>query len=399
MCLENLNTMKTNCYLAILTSLMIASAGCHTTERMLDQGRYDELLSLAQRKISGKALKKEKYVVLIEEAFAKITERDMDRIDRLKVSNRSNDWEEIVVIAVRVERRQEKLRSFLPLVADNGYQATFAFVKTHEIIHHAENQIVEKLYEEGLNFLYSGRAGDKVSAQTAYKKFQEVLDYRVGYRDALALRNEARQIGTIRVLLTVDNKARQFIPGYVANVLEESIPVKNAFWTQYFTSKQDDLSLDYVARLVVNAMELGPEMIREEEIKRHKKIQDGWDYVLDGRGNVAKDTAGNDLKIPRYLEVRAIVLKTYQEKIVLLRGHVELQDMLTGQILETQPVYVESKFYHQAQSFFGDDRALENGDRIHIGMVPFPSDESMMLDVAELVRPVFSNELEKSRYL
>ncbi|HLF62857.1 MAG TPA: hypothetical protein VI603_03855, partial [Saprospiraceae bacterium] len=164
--------MKTNCYLAILTSLMIASAGCHTTERMLDQGRYDELLSLAQRKISGKALKKEKYVVLIEEAFAKITERDMDRIDRLKVSNRSNDWEEIVVIAVRVERRQEKLRSFLPLVADNGYQATFAFVKTHEIIHHAENQIVEKLYEEGLNFLYSGRAGDKVSAQTAYKKFQ-----------------------------------------------------------------------------------------------------------------------------------------------------------------------------------------------------------------------------------
>jgi hypothetical protein len=70
---------------------MILSAGCHTAERMLDQGRYDELLSLAQRKMSGKKVKKEKYVLLVEEAFVKISERDMERIERLKASNRSEE--------------------------------------------------------------------------------------------------------------------------------------------------------------------------------------------------------------------------------------------------------------------------------------------------------------------
>jgi hypothetical protein len=180
--------------------------------------------------------------------------------------------------------------------------------------------------------------------------------------------------------------------------LEESISVKNAFWIQYYTER-NDIEIDYTASLVVNALEVGPEVIREERIPRSKKIADGWEYVLDTKGNVAKDTLGNDIRKTRYSEVHAVLLKTHQEKGVNLRGRVDLQDAHNGQIIEIRPVQVESRFYHLAQTFFGDERALDKEDRVIIGLLPFPGDESMMLEVAELVRPVFTAELGKSRYL
>lgn len=391
--------MKTRWYPAILITIAILGTSCHSAERLLDEGRYDELLSLAQRRMSGKKENKEKYVLLAEDAFKRVTERDMDRIERLKAGNRSSDWEEIVSIAERIDHRQNRLKPFLPLVAENGYQATFTFVRTHEIIHYAENKLVEQLYEEGLDALRNARSGDKQAGQRAYQKFQDVLAYTSDYREAYTFREEARQLGLTHVLLTTDNKARQFMPGYIAELLEESVSAKNTFWTQYYTDKPQDITIDYIARFVITGIEVGPEAIREEKITRTKKIEDGWEYVLDSRGNVAKDSLGNDIKKTKYAEIHAVILKSHQEKGVYLKGRIDLEDMRNGYIVDSRPVHVENRFYHQAQSFFGDERALDQSDRVFIGLLPFPSDESMMVQLSELVRPVFTTELSKCRYL
>jgi hypothetical protein len=391
--------MKTilNSLALIVTIFSICS--CNTAERLLQKGRYDELLSLAERKMIGKRTPKEKHVLLAEEAFRKVTDRDMDRIERLKASDRSEDWEEISEIALRIEKRQDRLKPFLPMVADNGYEASFTFVKAEEILRYAEDQIIERLYEEGFSYLEEGRDGDKAYAKAAYEKFQDLISYKAYYRDVVKLRDEARQLGITRVLIKVDNEARSYMPRYVAEELEQSLGAQGSFWTQYYTQPAEGLALDYEARLVVHSMDVGPEVIREEEIKRQKDLQDGWTYVLDANGNVAKDTAGNDIKTPRFITVRAVVLKTHQEKGVQLRGRIELEDLRTGTIVESKPVAVESRFYHMAQSFHGDERALEGDDRKFIGLVPFPDNESMMLEVAELVHPAFSRELQQSRYL
>jgi len=394
---ENITAMKTTMFISSL-SLFLLTMGCHSAERLVDEGRYDELLSLAERKMTGDKVKKEKHILMAEEAFAKITQRDMDRIDRLKQSNRSEDWKEIASIAERIGRRQEKLQPFLPLISENGYQAKFSFVKTQDILLHAENQIVETLYDEALGLLLNARSGDKSSAQKAYYKFDDVLRYRNAYRDASGFRDESRQLGITHVLLTVENRVRAYMPGYVASVLEESVQARNGFWTQYYT-EADKTGMDYHATFVVNAIEVGPAALREERIKRQKKIEDGWQYVLDANGNVAKDTSGNDIKKVYYAEVHAVVLKTYQEKGVVLRGFIEIRNTRDGNILETRPVLVESRFRHEAQSFFGDERALEKSDRQVVGLLPFPSDEAMMLEVVQLAQPVFTNELGKSRYL
>ena len=39
-------------------------------------------------------------------------------------------------------------------------------------------------------------------------------------------------------------------------------------------------------------IEVSPEQIKEREYEDTKEIEDGFEYVLDGNGNVAKDSSG-----------------------------------------------------------------------------------------------------------
>ncbi len=79
--------MKTIYYLGMLVAVIMA-AGCQSAEKLMDEGRYDELVTLATKKLKGKGPAKQKDVVMAEEAFRKATDGDMSRIDRLMQSNR-----------------------------------------------------------------------------------------------------------------------------------------------------------------------------------------------------------------------------------------------------------------------------------------------------------------------
>ncbi len=192
------------------------------------------------------------------------------------------------------------MQPLLPVIADNGYQATFSFVRTDELARRAENALTDRLFIEAKDALSQGYAGDKQAAQDAYDKLQEILDrHGDGAEDIIALRKIARDLGTTKVLLETDNRVSQQIPGYVSDILEESTAVvTSTFWTQYYQNMPDTQQADYIVRLVFNAVQVQPEQIRQEEIHRRKKIQDGWEYVLDARGNVLKDSLGNDVKTP-----------------------------------------------------------------------------------------------------
>jgi hypothetical protein len=235
----------------------------------------------------------------------------------------------------------------------------------------------------------------------AFEKFQEIIDRRGDIRDVMTLRDEARDLGIVRVLTTFENRAEHSMPGYVADVLYESVRyVQSSFWTQYYSELPENVSADIEARLVVQMLDIGPEAITHEEIPKARKIEDGWQYVLDARGNVTKDSLGNDIKVPKYREVKAVLLRTHQEKAASLRGTLEVIDSRNQYVLETRPMYLEHRFTHQGQSFFGDERALDRAaDRVMIGPAPFPSNESMMLTVAEMMSSAFNKELNKSRHL
>src|SRR5687768_16880060 len=137
--------MKNLLLLAISIAMLSA---CASADKMLDRGDYDSLVNLATKKLSGKK-KKDALVLALEEGFEKITRRDMARIEALKNSDSAEDWEEIMHIARDIERRQDKIEPFLPLISETGYQAKFTFVRTDKIVTEAKITAVN-LYEKQL---------------------------------------------------------------------------------------------------------------------------------------------------------------------------------------------------------------------------------------------------------
>jgi len=75
--------MKTLFYLLSLT-IILSTAACKSIEKLVDQGRYDEAIILATKKLAGKKNKKTKHIMALEEAFAKINLLDINHIDALK---------------------------------------------------------------------------------------------------------------------------------------------------------------------------------------------------------------------------------------------------------------------------------------------------------------------------
>lgn len=387
--------MKTLKLLTLLiATLLIVS--CQSTEKLMDNGNYDQVIALAHKKLKGKKNKKEKYVRALERAFEKAVQRDMARIEILKNNGRADDWEKIIAMAESIELRQRRIQPFLPLMDREGYQAEFKFVKTGEILDYAENAILGELYQEGNAFLERGRNGDKINARKAYRAFDKIFDYSDLYFDTDDLRKEARALGINHVRIVQENAANDWMPGYLAGILTEDFPVSDGFWTQFTFDTNSSIQADLEARIIITGMDVGPELLRQETIERSKRIEDGWDYVYDERGNVAKDSLGNDIREKRFIRVRADVIRTHQEKGGFVSAQMRITDLKDGRILVSRPINSEARFYHMGQTFSGDRRALRSRDRRFIGLQPFPSDEELIIEAAQGLKPLFIKELKES---
>ena len=115
------------------------------------------------------------------------------------------------------------------------------------------------------------------------------------FADDFHLRDEARDLGINKVVILQENDANAWIPDYIAERIIADFPVSDNFWTKFYFP-EDSVVADIEAKLILTDVEVGPESVRRENIERSRRIEDGWDYVLDANGNVAKDSTGNDIK-------------------------------------------------------------------------------------------------------
>ena len=346
-----------------LLTLMMGSAllmSCNTAERMLDDGDYDGLISMAKRKLKGKKNKPDKYVIAIEEAFERVTKRDMNRIEMLQRRGTANDWEQVIRIAENMQRRQESLQPFLPLEGKDGYRAKFQFVKADEILGYASNEVTERLYAEANDLLLQARTGDKISARRAYDAYSRIFDYTPVYGNALTLRDEALELGTSLVRIIQVNNAAQYMPAYMSDLLLQDFPVADGFWTKFYFGEDTSITADLEARFEITSVTVTPESLREERRTRTRQVEDGWDYVLDANGNVAKDSLGNDIRERKYSTVRADVIRTYQSKDARIEALLSVVDLTSGRTIATRPMHARAQFRHTASTFIGDERALRN---------------------------------------
>ena len=391
--MKNLSNLKS---VILLLVAVIAFSSCNDIKKLVEQGRYDEAFSLAARKMAGKKKKKTKYVMAMETAFEKLTERDMQEIENLDLADNPQNWRKATRIYNRIQDRQDVLDPLLPLYDKDGYKADFRFVKVDGLMKEAKANAAAYLYESAKQLLAVAESGNKSAAREAFSELADLSKFSNAYTDVGLLKEKALQLGRSHVLIKMENKSQTILPaGFEREALRISTGNLDDRWRRYYTSKPANVDIDFNVTLFLTNIDISPERVIEREYIDEKEIQDGFEYVLDQNGNVLKDTLGNDIKTERFVLIRAFVLETRQMKEAIVSGYIEYFDNKEKKTYSSENFAVESIFSNYAATFQGDRRALSRQSRRNLGNIPlpFPSDENLLLDAASELKGISKDKI------
>jgi hypothetical protein len=388
----------------IIISLLLSLTSCSgvkKTQSALHSGNYDQAIDIAVDNLKTNKNKKNKqdYVVLLEEAFVKAVERDENRLKLLKTDSNPASLNEIFTIYNNIDRRQEIIKPLLPLKVQNGNRnAKFSFRDyTHEIVD-SKNKLSNHLYQQAISLLKSNY---KDQARTAYQDLTYLNQINPNYKNVRQLLDEAHFKGTNFVIVELINDTPVAIPRRLEDdLLNFNAYGLNNFWTVYHT--QSDPKIDYNLQMLIRFtnIDVSPEQIKERIVINEKEIKDGFTYVYDSKGNVKKDSLGNDIKKDKYIKIKSTVIEIIQHKAAHIAAQVEYIDLKNKQLINSFPVASEFKFENNFATFKGDRRALETPyiDWINRKFIPFPSSEQMIYDTGEDLKEKIKAIIKRQKF-
>lgn len=387
--------------LTIFSVLALFAASCASPVKLAEIGDYDQAIERSVNRLAGKGKKDEDLVRTVEFAFEKATSRDMDKMTALRNEGRAESWPRIYDILQGIQRRQRLVEPLIPLVDRRGYKASFQFVRVEGLLTEARENAAQYHYNTAVDLLSQARRSkDKTPARRAYEELDRIREYYSNYRDREALQREAQHLGTTFILVDVENRAPVILPiGFDRELSNLSFGDLNDRWRVFHSNRQSGIDYDLKATLMLRDVQVSPGTYRERQYEENNQIQDGWAYEYDSRGNVKKDSAGNDIKYPNKVNVKALVTEVYQQKAARLNAQLELFDLRAGSVIDSRPLGAEAFWENYASTFRGDERALSNQTRSRLGNRPgnFPDDTMMILDAARRLRPVVVDQLRQLR--
>jgi hypothetical protein len=388
--------MKNNFALIAIICLLVT---CKSPEKLLRQGDYDGVIDRSIKTIlKGKAKNEDK--VLLDKAYNLANQRDQERINFLIRENRPENWEEVFHRYSALEARQTKVQKVLPLTI-SGRQVNYPKVDYTAKIIDAKKNAARYFYNDGVSQM---NLNTKEGFRQAYFDFQKVSNYRPSdYPDLDNLMNEARYLGISRVLIELENRVpAKLPPSFFNEVQSVNVADLNGPWVEYHLERLDrETTFDYLITIFIRQINVTPPAVETSEYVRRKRIQDGYDYALDSRGNVMKDSLGNDIKIPRYRDLVCTVIQTKQHKSATVTGEIEFVSTNPKRMLKKEPVAGTSIFDYVSGKAVGDRDALlpEDWKLIDKDEVPFPDDMMMIRDCIPILRQAVSDAIRNNRNL
>lgn len=372
----------------IITVLFLALSSCvgrKQIEKQLNTGNYDQAINNALKKLetNKNAKRKQDYVLMLRDAYYKVVEDNHYRINQLKQDGNPEYYETIYNLYTRLDSRQNSIKSVLPLQI-NGKTIKFKFNNyTSDIIDY-KSKVSDYKYSQAKQLLSTS---DKYNAREAYGLLEDVEYINPNFKDVRSLMDQAHFKGTDFVIVSVKNETNQIVPTRLEEELLDfdTYGLNDNFWTLYHANASADINYDYAMQLQLKRINISPEHVYEKEYVREAEIVDGWEYVLDENGNVAKDSSGNDIKQDKIVRVLARLSEVQQVKSTQVIGQVVFTDLKQNQVLESFPIDSEFIFENFYGSFRGDRRALSDDDKRLLGnrAIPFPTNEQMVYDTNE----------------
>jgi hypothetical protein len=379
-------------------AVILFATSCRTGQHLIEQGDYDTAIEHAADRLRGRKHKKERHVVNLETAFNRANQRDLASIEHLKAGNRDDQWAQIHEIALDINRRQRLVAPLLPLTTKDGYTANIKLLDIEGLERDSREKAAEHLYNLSIERINQAENGDRAAARDAHHQLMTIEQRFIpNYRDSYQLRQRARQLGISHILVTMNPQTPQRLPRSFATQLLSTAQYRlgSDEWREFDYSPEPGKVYDFKVVVSVQDIDFAPERVSERSYRDEKEIQDGFEYVLDQRGNVMKDTLGNDIKRPRFVWIAADVLEVYQTKAARVSAALEVYDANRQSLLQTRPLNTEIRFEHYASTFRGDQRALSDQSRCRIGSspLPFPSNEDMLVQAADNMKHELFREL------
>ena len=370
----------------LILTLFLFSCGVKKTQSMLSNGDYDGAIerALDGLRTNKNAKGNQDYVYLLEEAFAKAKERDLNNLSLLTKEKNPSNLEKIYNLYNQLHNRQDRIRGVLPLMLlKENRNAIFPFNDYSNELIASKADLSIYLYNNAKKLLASK---NKLVIREAYDDLAYLDDLNPNYKDVLDLMDQAKFKGTDFVFVSTKNETNMVIPSRLQDdLLDFSTYGINDKWTVYHNKKQSDIFYDF--SLVVNFREIkiSPEQVREKQFVKEKQIKDGTKPLLDDKGVQVKDSEGKSMVVDVMKTISASIYEFTQFKSVQTTAKVEFYDLNTKQLIDAYPLSSEFVFNYIYANYNGDKRACEQDYFQYFDRraVPFPTNEQMVYDSGE----------------
>ncbi|WP_417860599.1 hypothetical protein [Winogradskyella sediminis] len=376
--------MKKLILLSVLITVLVSCSTKKQIESAISQGNYDQAISNALEKLENNKDKnrKQDYIIMLEDAYNKVLDEDLQTIKHLKKDGNPEQYKTIYNIYTDLEARQVAIKRVMPLQI-NGKTLNLKFKDYSSELVDYRYKTSDYLIDEGIALLDSD---DKFNAREAYDVFSYIESINPNFEDVRSLMKEAHIKGMDYIHVSIQNRTQQIIPQQLeAELLDFNTYGLNQFWTTYHAHTDQSITYDFAMQLQLKQINISPERINERQLVREQTIVDGWEYQLDRAGNVKKDSLGNDIKVDKFVNVKARFKEIVQTKSAQVIADVIYSDLKQNITIDTFTIDSGYIFENVFGTYKGDKRALTRDDRTLLNerQVQFPSDEQMVFDSGE----------------
>jgi hypothetical protein len=336
---------------------------------------------------------------VLERAFSRAQQNDFDRIVFMQKEGSPDKWDDIYVVYEQIKNRQAQVKSLPPLVIkDKNKQilrnANFSFINVDDELLEAKQKAAQYFYTRGNALL---EKGGRFNAREAYSDFQQVKNYYSTFKDIDNQLAAAQEAGTAKVLFKMQKEnPGQLPPSFEQELLKISMQELNRQWLRYYTTEVKDIAYDYNIVVNIKVIDVSSDLVKEKYFSESKKIKDGWEYKLDSKGNVMKDSLGNDIKQPKYKTIKCDVVETHFSKSARMAGTLDYIDNHSKQLMHTDNLAADSFFEDGVVVVLGGDvNALTPETKAKIGKrpLPYPDPFGMLLQAGSILKGMVKNLL------
>ncbi len=370
--------------------------GCGSSKKQLSKGNYNAAIDKAVKQLR-KDPNDAKQIDILDRSYKIANDQDKERARFLKMEGKPSNWDEIYLVYKGLSDRQSYVRTVLPLNM-NGKSIDFPYIDYMPEMVNAKRKAADFYYGHGQELM---KNNIKESYRQAYAEFLRAKEYVGDYEGIDNKILEAKYLGMSRVFVSIQNNSLlKFPKEFEDDLLALDLPSLNNQWVEYHIQNLDpNTQFDYYVNVNVRNIAVGPDQSVQRDTVVKRDVEDGFTYKLDQKGNVMRDTSGNDIKIKKYKSLQCALIETVQTKTCQITGDIEILQVNPNKILKKDPLGAQSNFEHISSRALGDVQALTQAqlERTKSQAIPFPSDIEMVIRCSEALKQAIRGAMMNNR--